>query len=57
MKGIGIGGAIVSKKHANFIVNMGNASGKDVKKLIVLIKKRVKEKYDIELEVEQEIIE
>lgn len=55
-KGKRIGDAMVSLKHANFIVNMGQASGDDIKKLIVEIKKKVKEKYNIELKVEQEFV-
>jgi len=47
-----IGKAQVSQKHANFIVNLGGARAKDVLKLINLIKKKVKERYSIELEEE-----
>ena len=56
-KGKSIGGAKVSEKHANFIINNGNATGEDIKKLIGEIKSAVKEKYDIDLKVEQEFIE
>ena len=56
-KGKKIGGAEVSKKHANFIINTGGATGKDIYDLIMEIKDKVKEKYDIELKVEQEIVE
>ena len=56
-KGKSVGDAKVSEKHANFIINSGNASGEDVKKLINEIKEKVKEKYKIELKVEQEFIE
>ena len=56
-KGKKIGGAEVSMKHANFIVNVDNATGKDIKTLIDEIKNEVKNKYDIDLKVEQEIIE
>jgi UDP-N-acetylenolpyruvoylglucosamine reductase len=56
-KGYKIGGAEVSNKHANFIINVGDASGDDVKKLILEIQSKVKEKYDIELKVEQEFVE
>lgn len=56
-KGIRVGDAAISNKHANFIINLDNASGKDVKELIELIKIKVKEKYNIELIVEQEIVE
>ena len=54
MKGYKIGGAMVSEKHANFIVNMGNATSADIEKLIMEIKKQIKEKYDIDLKEEQE---
>lgn len=56
-KGKGIGGAEVSLKHANFIINTGNATGEDIKKLINEIKEKVKDKYNIELKVEQEFVE
>ena len=45
-------GAKVSEHHANFIVNTGNATAKDVCELINRIKKRVKEKKGVELELE-----
>ena len=48
---------MVSLKHANFIINKGNASGDDIKKLIKEIKTKVKEKYNIDLKVEQEFVE
>ncbi len=56
-KGKSIGGAKVSEKHANFIINSGNATGEEVKELITNIKTEVKKKYDIELKVEQEFVE
>lgn len=56
-KGKSIGGAKVSEKHANFIINDGNATGEEIKQLINDIKERIKEKYNIELKVEQEFIE
>ncbi|HSX12692.1 MAG TPA: UDP-N-acetylmuramate dehydrogenase [Rhabdochlamydiaceae bacterium] len=52
LKGVSIGGAAVSPKHANFIVNKGAATSKDVKDLAELIKKTVKEKKGIDLEME-----
>ncbi|XOB41364.1 MAG: UDP-N-acetylmuramate dehydrogenase [Candidatus Nealsonbacteria bacterium] len=52
LKGKIIGGAKVSEKHANFIVNFKNATAKDVKELIDLIKNKVKDKFKIELEEE-----
>ena len=57
LKGKTIGGAQISEKHANFIVNKNNATASDIKKLIELIKKEIKENYDIDLKCEQEIVE
>lgn len=56
LKGFSIGGAKISEKHANFIINDGEATSKDIKKLAEYIKKLVKENYDIELHMEQEFI-
>jgi len=55
-KGKRIGGAEVSQKHANFIINIDNASSNDVKDLIELIHKEVKDKTGIDLIIEQEFI-
>lgn len=57
LKGHIIGGAQISEKHANFIINIGKATGEDIIKLIVLIKDKVKNTYGIDLVLEQEIIE
>ena len=56
LKGYNINGAEVSEKHANFIVNKGGCTGKDILDLIKLIQKKVKEEYNVELVLEQEII-
>lgn len=56
-KGKTNGGAKVSEKHANFIINSGNATGEEIKELITEIKTKVKENYNIELKVEQEFVE
>ena len=56
LKGKKIGGAEVSNKHANFIVNAGNATSNDVKSLIKLIREEVKKEFNIDLVLEQEII-
>lgn len=56
LKGLKKGGAQVSEKHANFIVNVGTASATDIKELIEFVKKSVKEHYDIDLKVEQEFV-
>lgn len=55
-KGKRLGGAKVSEKHANFIINENNATGKDIVKLIEEIKSIIKEKYNIDLILEQEIV-
>ncbi len=56
LKGYTIGGAQISEKHANFIINVGGATGEDIKALIDLVKLKVKEKYNIDLHVEQRFI-
>jgi len=56
MKGFTIGGAKISEKHSGFIVNTGNATGKDILSIISEAKKRVKERFGVDLEVEQRII-
>jgi UDP-N-acetylmuramate dehydrogenase len=55
LKGRKIGSAAVSSKHANFIVNTGNASAKDVIDLMNLVKREVKKKYNIVLKPEIKI--
>ncbi len=56
-KGKKVGGAMVSEKHANFIINTGNATAKDICTLIKEIQVTVKKEKGIELKVEQEIVE
>ena len=57
LKGKIIGGAQVSEKHANFIVNIGGATSQDIKNLIELIKGEVKDKFNVDLILEQNIID
>jgi UDP-N-acetylmuramate dehydrogenase len=52
LKGTKIGQAMISDKHANFIVNLGGAQAKDVVELIRLIKKTIKEKFNLDLKEE-----
>lgn len=52
VKGVSYGGAMVSPKHPNFIVNVLDASADDVKSLIKLVKSQVKKKFGIVLEEE-----
>lgn len=56
LKGYHINDAYISEKHANFIVNKGNASFDDVIKLIDYIIFKVKEKYGVTLKVEPKIV-
>ena len=51
-----IGGAQVSKKHAGFIINLGDATATDYLDMIHLIQKTVKAKFDVDLETEVRII-
>jgi len=55
LKGTQIGGAFVSDKHANFITTESGCKSSDVQQLIELVRQKVKEKFDIELELEIEI--
>ena len=57
LKGIKIGGAEISTKHAGFIVNTHSATSQDVMNLIDLIKNEVKDKYNETLDTEIEIVE
>ncbi len=52
LKGERIGDAQISEKHTNFIINLENAKSSDVLQLIELVKKTMKEKYQIEMEQE-----
>ena len=55
LKGLQIGGATVSEKHANFIIAGNNCTSRDVMRLIEAVQQRVRENFDIELEPEIEI--
>ena len=55
LKGLQIGAAAVSEKHANFIIAQKGCKSRDVMRLIDAIKQRVKEQFDIELQPEIEI--
>jgi len=55
LKGLQIGGAAVSEKHANFIIAEKGCKSRDVKRLIEAVRQRVKEQFDVELELEIEI--
>ena len=55
LKGLQIGGAVVSEKHANFIIAEKECTSRDVMRLIEAIKQKVKEQFGVELELEVEI--
>ncbi|MDI6779714.1 MAG: UDP-N-acetylmuramate dehydrogenase [Bacteroidota bacterium] len=56
LKGLRIGNAQISEKHANFIVNLGNAKAEDVIGLIQTCKEIVKKKFDVYLELELKLL-
>ncbi|KIQ92040.1 UDP-N-acetylenolpyruvoylglucosamine reductase, partial [Bacillus sp. L_1B0_8] len=56
LRGYRIGGAQISEMHGNFIVNTGGASAQDVLSLIELIKYTIKDKFDVDMHTEVEII-
>ena len=56
LKGKRIGNAQVSLKHANFIINLGGASSKDIRLLIEEVQRTVKEKLNVQLETEVKIL-
>ncbi|HOE17429.1 MAG TPA: UDP-N-acetylmuramate dehydrogenase [Syntrophorhabdaceae bacterium] len=55
LKGLKVGSACVSEKHANFIVNLGSATANDVRTLVNTIKREVFEKTGVSLEEEVEL--
>ncbi|HEU4617196.1 MAG TPA: UDP-N-acetylmuramate dehydrogenase [Gammaproteobacteria bacterium] len=56
LKGARIGGAFVSEKHANFIINGGAASADDIERLIDLVRRTVHERSGVLLELEARVI-
>lgn len=56
LKGVRIGNAEVSPVHGNFFINHGSTKAEDVRALIQLVQKTVKEKQNVELELEVELI-
>lgn len=56
LKGYNVGDACVSEKHAGFIINKGNATAKDVLELIDIIKQKVYEKFNTNIELEIEVL-
>lgn len=56
LKGRRVGGAEVSEKHANFIINRKNATSQDVMRLVSIISKKVMDSYNIPLELEIKVL-
>jgi UDP-N-acetylmuramate dehydrogenase len=56
LKGFAVGGAQVSSMHANYIVNVGEATASDVKAVIDAVRERVLKQFGVELELEVKVI-
>lgn len=56
LKGFTIGGAQVSEKHAGFIVNTGNATANNVLELVSVIREKVKQKFNVDIELEIQVM-
>ncbi len=55
LKGTRIGGAVVSPRHANFLVNEGGATAGDVLALVDLVRERVQQETGVDLELEVKV--
>ena len=55
LKGLQIGGAVVSEKHANFFIAQKGCTSRDVMRLIEMVKEKVQKQFNVELELEIEI--
>ena len=56
LKGVSVGAAQVSEKHAGFLINRGGATCDDMLRLIELVQQRVREQFGVQLECEVRII-
>jgi len=56
LKGLRLGDAQVSQKHANFIVNLGNATASQIIALMEIIQERVKNQFGVSLEPEVRVV-
>ena len=56
LKGLRIGGAEVAAEHANFVINDGTATARDVRELTQTIRRRVRERWGVKLELEIRIV-
>jgi UDP-N-acetylmuramate dehydrogenase len=56
LKGLRIGGAVVSERHANFVLNVGGATAADVLAVVGTMRDRVREKFGVTLETEVRLV-
>lgn len=56
LKGFRFGGAQISEKHANFIINTGTATAADVRSLVSAVRARIRERFGCELELEIRLV-
>jgi len=56
LKGVRIGDAQISPKHANFIINLGQARSRDILALIQLAQEKVSQEFGVQLELEIEVL-
>ena len=56
LKGASVGGAMVSEKHAGFIVNVGGATAADITELIKVVQDEVHSRFGVQLETEVRIL-
>jgi UDP-N-acetylmuramate dehydrogenase len=56
LKGVCVGNAEISQRHANYIVNLGGASSDDVLSLIAIIQETVRHQFGIDLELEVRVL-
>jgi len=56
LKGRRVGGAVVSEKHANFIVNTGGATARDILTLIDVVREEVLRRFSVSLDLEVRVV-
>lgn len=57
LKGYTVGGASVSEKHPNFIINAGGATSRNIFDLVYFVKQKIKQEFEVDLEVEIELVD
>jgi len=56
LKGTAVGDAVISEKHANFLINRGSARYQDIEELIAFVRDRVYKQFSVILELEIRIV-